>query len=70
MKEINLNHHKFVLPNLRESDVISTSEVDCESSVAKDANTLIKLNMKDLLDVCGGEGSYQGRRSSGGYVPT
>ena len=56
------NNHKLLLPNLRESDVISTPEVN--------SGTLIKLTIKDLLDVSAGDGTHQGRRSSGGYVPT
>jgi hypothetical protein len=60
MKNNKKNNNNHTLPNLRDS----------ESSAAKDVNTLTKLTMKDLLDVCGGGGPYQGRRSNGGYVPT
>ncbi len=58
MQEENMENHKFALSNLRES----------KSSAVKNANTLIKLTMKDLVDVCGGEGSDQGRRSTGRWL--
>jgi hypothetical protein len=70
MKERNLKNNKFALPNLRNYHVVSTPEVDAEISLMMDTDGLIELTPKDLLQVCGGEGSYQGRRSTGGYVPT